>query len=386
MRNILLLFFALCWQQIAFSQSTGEKIAYIIDSIPVLTDPAEGDDITDADVADITTIKDKEALRRLGYEQFDGVTYLFTKEYRNRSEEDRKIPSAKQMERRNDVFYFHGIPYNGNFTDYFWNGKKQGEGHFVNGKLEGLRKIYYRSGVLSSERHYRQGIPDGEEREYFEDGSLKQKGIFADGKEEGTWESYFPNGQVKLRSKYQLGQVYDTATKFYSTGRIKEKVFIKNGEVVPDAHLVVLQQWMKKSEESNKAGNTKKAIKYCNEAIAADSNYAEAYYSRATILLNEFRFDEAINDFDKALQLEPYMEFALANRAFARIRKYQYAGAREISRGDGVMVLASKDRVTIPDAEKEKICSDLQKAIFLGDKTDLILQALADYCKASARP
>ncbi|WP_204312701.1 tetratricopeptide repeat protein, partial [Escherichia coli] len=74
---------------------------------------------------------------------------------------------------------------------------------------------------------------------------------------------------------------------------------------------------------------------------------AEAYFSRGTVKLNNFQFDEAIADFDKALQFEPFMSYALSNRAFARIRKYQFANSRTISKNSEVTVLASKDKVPI---------------------------------------
>lgn len=138
---------------------------------------------------------------------------------------------------------------------------------------------------------------------------------------------------------------------------------------------------MTRSNESNKEGDTKAAIKYCSKAIELDSTYAAAYFSRGTIKLNEFQFDEAIEDFDKALKFEPFMEFALANRAFARIRKYQFAGSRILSQNSDVTVSASKDIVPIPKEEQEKICNDLQEAVFLGNKSKMITEALSDYCQ-----
>ena len=141
---------------------------------------------------------------------------------------------------------------------------------------------------------------------------------------------------------------------------------------------------MTKSNESNKEGETKEAIKYCSKVIELDSTYAAAYFSRGTIKMNEFQFDEAIEDFDKALKFEPFMEFALANRAFARIRKYEFGNSRTISKNSEVTVLASKDKVPVPQDEKEKICNDLQKAVFLGDKSKMITQALSDYCQTKS--
>ena len=64
---------------------------------------------------------DKDTLKLLGYEQFDGVTFIFTKEYRNRKESVKQIPSSKQMVRQNGVFRFHNTPYSGQFIDYYYS-------------------------------------------------------------------------------------------------------------------------------------------------------------------------------------------------------------------------------------------------------------------------
>jgi antitoxin component YwqK of YwqJK toxin-antitoxin module len=381
MNKIVLLFLGFfSFYTTSFGQTSNDKIMFVIDSIPVINDPEEGNEILQTDVADITVIKNKDTLKLLGYGQFDGVTFIFTNEYRNRPDSLKQIPSSKQMERKNGVWLFHNVPYSGRFIDYYYSGRKQGEGTFINGRVNAHRKMYYQNGKISVEKDYKDGIENGFEIEYYEDGSLKQKGEFVNKKEEGIWESFYPNGQVKLRSKYKTGEIYDTATKYYSTGKIKEVVFIKNGKVIPDPSLEKINQLMTKSNKSNKEGDTKAAIKYCSKVIEIDSTYADAYFSRGTIKLNEFRFNEAIADFDQALKFEPLMELALANRAFARIRKYQFASSRTLSKNSDVTILASKDKVPIPGDEQEKICNDLQEAVFLGDKSKMITEALSDYC------
>jgi len=382
MNKITLLLVGLFWICTnSLGQASNEKIMFVVDSIPVMDDPEEGNGILQTDIADITVIRNKDSLKHLGYGQFDGATFLFTKEYRNRPDSIRQISSSKQMEKKDGMWLLRGIPYTGQFIDYYYNGRKQGEGTFINGKLAGHRKMYYQNGKLSTEIEYEDGIQNGLENEYYEDGSLKQKGEFVNGKEEGIWESYYPNGQVKLRSKYKSGEIFDTATKYYSTGKVKEKVFIKNGKVIPDPSLVKINQLMEKSSGSNKEGDAKSAMKYCSKVIELDSTYAAAYFSRGTIKLNELEFDDAITDFDKALKFEPFMEFALANRAFARIRKYQFGNSRTLSKNSEVTVLASKSQAPIPEVEQQKICDDLQKAIFLGDKSKMITAALTDYCQ-----
>lgn len=368
----------------SFGQTSNDKIMFVVDSIPVIEDPEEGNEILETDISETIVIKNKDTLNLLGYVQFDGVTFIFTKEYRNRPESIKQIPSSKQMEKKNGIWLLHSNPYTGQFLDYYFSGRKQGEGTFQDGRLTGLRKMYYQNGKLAMERKYTAGVENGSENEYYEDGSLKQKGEFENGKEEGIWESYYPNGQVQLRSKYKTGEIFDTATTYYSTGKIKEIVFIKNGKVTPDPSLVKINQLMTKSNESNKEGDTKAAIKFCSKVIELDSTYAVAYFSRGTIKLNEFKFDEAISDFDKALKFEPLSEFALANRAFARIRKYQFASSRTLSQNSEVTVLASKDKVPIPNDEQEIICYDLRKAVFLGNKSKMITEALSDYCQTKS--
>ena len=97
--------------------------------------------------------------------------------------------------------------------------------------------------------------------------------------------------------------------------------------------------------------------------------------------LDDFDFDGAVIDFDKAIELEPlYME-AISNRAFARIRKYQFKDSRTLGNTNGVTILAAKDKVDIPKDEKEKICADLNNAYSLGGRNKMIIDAITEFCK-----
>jgi tetratricopeptide (TPR) repeat protein len=366
---------------ISFGQTSGGKMMFVIDSIKVLSNPEEGDDILPGDIADIYVIKNRDSLRLLGYEQFDGVTFVFTKEYRNRPESLKQIPSSKQMENKESVLLFHGSPYNGDFIDYYYSGKKQGDGTILNGLVNGLRKTYYQNGNVKSERIYVKGQENGLYYEYFEDGTLSGNGQFLNGREEGIWEDYYPNGMLKLRNFYKDGEVTDSAYKYYSSGKIKAAVFIKNGKIISDMRLTKIESLMSASRESNKSGDIKAAIQYCSDVIALDSTNADAYFSRGTLELNDSQFDKSIADLDKALNYEPYLDGAWANRAFARIRKYQLADSRTLTKNNDVTVTASKDKVAIPAEEQKKICSDLKRAILLGQKSKSILEAISDYCQ-----
>lgn len=386
MNKILVFAFALLLSSIhSVGQNTKENIIYIIDSIPVIEDPEEGNEISNTDISDINVIKNKDTLKLLGYDKFDGAIFIFTKQYRERPEDIKQIPSSKQMERKGGVWYFRGKPYSGKFIDYYYNGRKQGEGTFQNGKVEGHRTMYYQNGQMAVERNYTGGIENGLEQEYYEDGTLKQKGTFVNGKEEGIWEMYFPNGQIKQRSAFKDGNMKGETTVYYSTGKILAVEMTKNGKTIPDKRVEKIEQILSKGHASNKEGDYKKAIKYYSKAIELDSTYAEAYFARGTSKLNDFQFDDAILDFNNALKYEPYFDKALANRAFARIRKYQFGASRKLSENNGVTVMASKDNPGIPENELTIICSDLKQAIFLGDRGKMIMDAYNEFCGTKSR-
>jgi tetratricopeptide (TPR) repeat protein len=381
MNKILFYLFGLIFLSLhSVGQSMQENIIYIVDSIPVIEDPEEGNEIVEADISDVTVIKNKDTLRHLGHEKFDGAIYIFTKEYRIRPEELKQIPSSKQMERKNGFWYFRNNVYSGKFIDYYYSGRKQGEGTFLHGKVEGQRTLYYQNGQLEMERSYSNGIENGLEKEYFEDGALKQKGKFVNGKEDGIWEMYFPNGQVKQRSSFINGNMEGETIVYYSTGKVLAVEVTKNGKTIPDKRLEKINQAMNKGHANSKEGDYKAAIKNYSKAIELDTANAEAYFARGTVKLNDFKFEEAITDFDKALLLEPYFERALSNRAFARIRKYQFGSSRKLSEGNGVTVMASKDNPGIPENELSFICSDLKQAIFLGDRGKMIMEAFQEFC------
>ena len=332
----------------SIGQKEANNIIYIIDSIPVIEDPAIGNEITDTDVADLTVIKNKDSLKLFGYDKFDGAIYIFTKEYRKRPAELKLIPSSMQMKRKGGIWFYHNIPYTGNFIDYYYSGRKQGEGTFLNGMVNGLRKMYYQNGKLSAERYYSNGIESGIEKEYFGDGSLKQKGEFIDGKEEGVWEMYFPNGQIKQRSTFINGEMDGETTVYYSTGKILAIEVTKKGKTIPDKRLEKITQYIEKGNADNKKEDYKSAVKNYSKAITIDSTYAEAYFARGTAKLNDLQFDNAIDDFNHSLKFEPYYKEALSNRAFARIRKYQFANTRKIAEKNGVMIFASGNNSKIP--------------------------------------
>jgi hypothetical protein len=94
-----------------FGQNKSENIVYIVDKITVREDPEKGNEITESDIADMNVIKNKDSLKTLGFEKFDGAIFIYTKEYRKRPEEIKQIlvkktPSnlLKILDQSNNIF------------------------------------------------------------------------------------------------------------------------------------------------------------------------------------------------------------------------------------------------------------------------------------------
>ena len=96
--------------------------------------------------------------------------------------------------------------------------------------------------------------------------------------------------------------------------------------------------------------------------------------------LNNFQFDEAIIDFNKTLEIEPYFTNAYSNRAFAILRKFELGNGRTLSKSKDIQIIASKE-TEIPESELNKICADLKKAVSLGDDDWMVLEAMEKHCK-----
>lgn len=384
MKGIILILFLSLISSIGFSQNSNENILYIVDSIPVIEEPKEGfGTLTENEIDKVVVVKDKKAIESTGNNGLDGIIYVFTKAYAQRPDSIKSIPTTKLMTRNNGAWYLKNssIPYSGKFIDYYLTGKKQGEGILFNGKLKGKRLLYHLNGSVSDEITYKNGISDGLEQRFYKDGTLMQKGNFNNGKETGIWEMYHPNGQLKQRSNFnENGKMDGESISYYSTGMEKGKNIYINGVYQKDKINDKKYNYYKKSQELYKQVNYKSAIKMLTKAIELDSTWADGYFARGTMKLNNFEFDEAIKDFDRTLEIEPYFINAYANRAFTIIRKYELGNSRILSKTKDVQIMASKE-AEIPEYDLTKICADLNKALALGDNNLMVLEALEKYCK-----
>ena len=96
-------------------------------------------------------------------------------------------------------------------TVYFNSGNIAEEAHYVNGKREGVYKVYYENGVVAEEATFKNGLYDGVA--IFRDikGNIVSKGPFVNGAKKGMWEFYEGEKLIK-KEKYPLRVKFEKKT------------------------------------------------------------------------------------------------------------------------------------------------------------------------------
>lgn len=386
MNKLLLIFIVILFSSIvSFAQSATNRILFIIDSVPILNDPEQWNPILQDDIADMVVIKNKDSLKLLGWEQVDGINYIFTKEYRKRPDSLKKIPSLKQMVMKGDAWHLNNNLYSGRYIDYYNSGRIQNEGLLLNGKLNGDLIVYFKNGNKKSVAGYTDGVLNGVWSEYYKNGALMQRREYLNGKNK-TGKIYFINGQVQHELKQKKETPYDTSLAYYSTGKVKKMKLTKNGVFNPTKKEHDLNYYTTYFNQNINTGNIKEANRKFYQIWLIDSTSTDTYFNEGMLLAKEFRFAEAIKKFDQALQIEPLMRAALLHRGLARIKKHKYRDAKVLSKNNWETPLVLEDLMSIPDDELTKICNDLRQAEYLDASEYYVMKGVPEpilnYCRS----
>jgi len=256
-------------------------------------------------------------------------------------------------------------PYTGLFIEYFNKGKAKGnikgEGEFKDGLVHGLRTIYYENGNKSLERNYLNGINNGLSIEYYPNGQVRQEVNFKRGREDGIGKAFYENGQIEAILTFSNGIQQGDYFEYTPDGKLKAQYYFINGvaSYSPEFLELTQQAFMLSRQFKNE-----EAIKLYDKAIELNPTVAQTYFNRGACKGNNFDFEGAIKDYDKAIELNPkYME-AYANRGNAKINTFTSQG------------------ILFPTNEQTACaCEDFHKAISLGDKTIGTKDKIFLYCK-----
>jgi antitoxin component YwqK of YwqJK toxin-antitoxin module len=77
---------------------------------------------------------------------------------------------------------------------------------YVNGKLNGVRKVFYKSGEIAEETNYKDGIKNGTYKSYAENGIVLEESIYKNGVYDGQAIYRNVDGQISGQGLYKNGK------------------------------------------------------------------------------------------------------------------------------------------------------------------------------------
>jgi len=92
---------------------------------------------------------------------------------------------------------------------------------YVNGKLSGIRKVYYKSGVIAEEATYKDGIKNGAYKSYAENGVVLEESNYKNGYYEGQAVYRDTDNQISAQGVYKKGKKIGI-WKMLEKGKLKE--------------------------------------------------------------------------------------------------------------------------------------------------------------------
>lgn len=92
---------------------------------------------------------------------------------------------------------------------------------YVNGKLNGIRKVFYKSGKIAEETSYKDGIKNGIYKSYAENGTLLEESNYKDGQYDGNAIYRNPTNEITAQGLYKNGKKVGI-WKVLQKGKLKE--------------------------------------------------------------------------------------------------------------------------------------------------------------------
>jgi len=239
--------------------------------------------LNEDEIASKQIITNKNDLKNIGFGYTDTLVSIATKAYLARPDSVKRIPSQLQLFIKDNKFYLDTTqqPYSGPFINYYINGKKEVSGTILNGLMEGQTSIFYMNGNIKESRYYHEGKRDSTNEEYFADGILKSRGKYKDGQKEDSWQSWYSNGEIK-----------------------SDLFFLHSSAIVDgpefEFYRIFNDAIAKLNDKSYRA-----AIRLLNQCHDLRTDYDELYYFRGLCYRELKKYDEALQNFNDALAIEP---------------------------------------------------------------------------------
>jgi antitoxin component YwqK of YwqJK toxin-antitoxin module len=94
--------------------------------------------------------------------------------------------------------------------------------NYVDGKLEGVRKVYYKDGTLAEESYYKKGLKDGPCKLFNNAEKLIEDSNYLNGELHGSASFFDQNGLIASKGNYKNGKSVGIWTYYQNGKKIKE--------------------------------------------------------------------------------------------------------------------------------------------------------------------
>lgn len=105
------------------------------------------------------------------------------------------------------------------------------ESEIVDGKKNGITKIFYPNNHIQLYINYKNDIPHGEYKKYYENGILKEDGLLINGKFNGTLRKYREDGTLEQKIPIVNNEIDGFFESFSNTGHLNHSNLYVNGKL-----------------------------------------------------------------------------------------------------------------------------------------------------------
>ena len=116
----------------------------------------------------------------------------------------------------------------GNLLVVYPDGKRNIEGKYVRGKLDGAYTYYYPDDRKMIEELYVKGLLNGPYKAWFHSGIVSVEGQYIYGDKSGVWKEYYPNGKLKNVGQYTDGKLNGKETAYTEEGKPETETMYKD--------------------------------------------------------------------------------------------------------------------------------------------------------------
>lgn len=119
----------------------------------------------------------------------------------------------------------------GNYREFYPNGKLFVEGKYVRGRQNGEWAFYFDNGQLNRKAVFKDGKPDGAREVFRADGTVSAKRGFSGGLRDGDWITYDATGKTpRAEEHYAKGKANGVWKYWHANGKLKQQISLKDGK------------------------------------------------------------------------------------------------------------------------------------------------------------